>query len=185
MEVKVSDFVFFFVTVSSLTSASPRDTDRHRPQIGLDKSHAPPFGQFLYDMPLMVTQNVANTPLVNGMLVFGVAVIMDDKEPPDPDSTSRERTLQFVPRGVIVSTSRHIDVLLSVSELLQRPDVFYVPQTCTRFTKGGGKGTRTQVPLSPALALTIHKAQGLTLPCAILDFCSPPVGGKLLHDMLH
>jgi hypothetical protein len=129
---------------------------------------------------MMVTQNIKGTPLVNGMLVYGIMLVMDDHEPADADPTTREWHLHHVPLGVIVSTTRGLDAAATtINDLSHHEDVFFVPQTRRTFAKGGGKGSRKQIPLMPALALTVHKAQGLTLPNVILDFVSAPVGGKL------
>ncbi len=67
--------------------------------------------------------------------------------------------------------------VLTLPTLANRPNIFYVPKTSRAFN--GLTGKRKQVPLMCALALTVHKAQGLTLPAVILDFTTAPVGGKL------
>ncbi len=64
---------------------------------------------------------------------------------------------------------------MPLSDLLQLPGVVFVPQTRRAFDEGVPAGV---VPLMSALALTVHRAQGLTLH-VMLDFCSGPAGGKL------
>jgi ATP-dependent exoDNAse (exonuclease V) alpha subunit len=133
--------------------------------IGVDKCNAPATGYFFAGLPVMITYNIKKTSIVNGMLAFAVALVLDDNEPErDFDATQCFRKLKHVPKGMIVCTSRHFDRNLPLSKLLEKDDIYFVPKSIlspNQNQKLPKNFSRRQIPIVPSLAITIHKSQGM------------------------
>lgn len=117
--------------------------------------------------------------LANGTTGFLVGLVLDPRErqPHDDNNNEDVHALHFVPKGAFVYVpglqvtpwphlpQNVIDMADGHAE-----SIVYIKAALTKLEGKGCSGvSRYQLPLLPAYALTIHKAQGLSIPACIID----------------
>lgn len=135
--------------------------------------------------------NSVDMGLANGTVGRAVGLMLDPLEPPAPEG--QRHMLQLMPKGVLV----HVPGL-RVQPLPDLPQsaidmangapesIIFVKPMSTSLEKAGRTCSRYQVPLMPAYALTMHKAQGLDLDRAIIDCQSDlPTANYEAHNMAY
>jgi ATP-dependent DNA helicase PIF1 len=125
----------------------------------------------------MCVANIPKTPLINGLIgtVLGFATpeIGADESNVELDSTAPNVACE--PRRRIALPV----VQFNHPSLEAFPPVFILPHTF-KSTNGDGQtvATRRQIPIVLAYGITVHKAQGQTLPRLTLDMSKTFAPGK-------
>ena len=128
-------------------------------------------------MPVICLENYAKSRVVNGSLCFVVKVVFDDEEEPN------EEGMVPMPKRIVLLAAETKEEAM---EMLQENTLENLLEeriaVCVSPVK---RDTRRAFPFAPVYALTLHKAQGMTLDHALLNFSpTAPLPAPLLYTAI-